>query len=142
MLRELLVAVDGSKQSVKAFELALEMAKAFSSTFTILSVAPIRVVPSATLTALPVMHATDVSIHRDLLDNFRKQAEEQGMRHVQTVLLDGFVAEEILNYLDQHPVDLLLMGARGLSGTARFFLGSVSDAVMRHAKCPVLVVRG
>ncbi len=142
MLRDLLVAVDGSKPSVKAFELALELAKAFSSNLTILSVAPIRIVPSANLTALPVMHETDVSIHRDLLESFRKQAKELGMGHIETVLLDGFVAEEILNYLDGHPFDLVLMGARGLSGTARFFLGSVSDAVVRHAKCPVLVVRG
>lgn len=141
-MRDLLVAVDGSKPSVKAFELALELAKAFSSTLTILSVAPIRIVPSANLTALPVMHKTDVAIHRDLLENFRQQAKEQGIIHIETALLDGFVAEEILNYLDEHAFDLVLMGARGLSGTARFFLGSVSDAVVRHAKCPVLVVRG
>jgi universal stress protein A len=39
-------------------------------------------------------------------------------------------------------VDLIVVGSHGRSGVSRFFIGSVSDYVVRHARCPVMVVRG
>jgi nucleotide-binding universal stress UspA family protein len=54
----------------------------------------------------------------------------------------GPVAPEILRYADVTDTDLLVVGARGLGTMKRVLLGSVSEAVLRHAGCPVLVVRG
>jgi nucleotide-binding universal stress UspA family protein len=140
MLQQIVVAVDGSKSSEKALATAIELAKALSASLTVVSVAPLHVVPLGTATAVPILHDAEVKVHQELLGRVRDQVALAGVK-VSTELLDGLVAEEILRYLDTHPFDMLVMGARGLSAGQRFFLGSVSDAVVHHAKIPVLIVR-
>jgi nucleotide-binding universal stress UspA family protein len=54
----------------------------------------------------------------------------------------GDPREEIVAAAREWGADLIVMGARGLGSVARFFLGSVSLAVARHAPCPVLVCKG
>lgn len=54
---------------------------------------------------------------------------------------EGTVAAEILGFAEQHAVDLIVLGAQGLTGLERFVLGSVTEKVMRQAPCPVLVVK-
>ncbi len=140
MLKNLAVAVDGSKSSEKALAAAIELGKALSASMTLISVAAFHALPAGTATAVPVIHDAEIKTHTELLARLKDQVALAGLK-VTTVLLDGFVAEEILHYLDEHPFDLLIMGARGLSAGQRLFLGSVSDAVVHHAKLPVLIVR-
>jgi nucleotide-binding universal stress UspA family protein len=140
MLKNLAVAVDGSKSSDKALATAIELGKALSASLTLITVAPITVAPAGSAVAIPVIHDAEVKAHKDLLSRLHDKAALSGLK-VSTVLLDGFVSEEILHYLDEHHFDLLIMGARGLSAGKRLFLGSVSDAVVHHAKLPVLIVR-
>jgi nucleotide-binding universal stress UspA family protein len=52
----------------------------------------------------------------------------------------GPVAPCILAEADKHASDLIVVGARGLGVVKRMLLGSVSEAVLRHANCPVLIV--
>ena len=51
------------------------------------------------------------------------------------------VASCILHFLDNHPSDLIVLGDKGRSAIGRFFLGSVSRAVLHHAPCSVLLVK-
>lgn len=60
---------------------------------------------------------------------------------VETVLADGRPAEKIVEAARARDAALLVVGARGLGGMARLVLGSVSEAVLNDAPCPVLVVR-
>jgi nucleotide-binding universal stress UspA family protein len=53
----------------------------------------------------------------------------------------GEVALEIVALAEELGADLIVMGSRGLGGVRRALMGSVSDSVVRHAHCPVLVVR-
>jgi nucleotide-binding universal stress UspA family protein len=54
----------------------------------------------------------------------------------------GYSAGEvILQYADEHDIDLVVMGTHGRRGPARLFLGSVAEEVVRHAPCPVLTLR-
>ena len=50
-------------------------------------------------------------------------------------------ADGIVQVAEETGADLVVMGSRGLGGFKRAFMGSVSDSVVRHAHCPVLVVR-
>jgi nucleotide-binding universal stress UspA family protein len=140
MLKNLIVAVDGSKSSDKALSTAIDLAKALSASLTLVTVAPFHALPAATASAIPVVHDAEVKVHEELLARLQAKVAKAGLQ-ASTVLLDGLVSEEILNYLEEHPFDMLIMGARGLSTGQRFFLGSVSDAVVHHAKLPVLIVR-
>ena len=59
----------------------------------------------------------------------------------ESVILKGSPAEKILDFADEHDIDLIVVGSLGKNGIERFALGSVSEKVVRHAKVPVLIVR-
>jgi universal stress protein A len=56
-------------------------------------------------------------------------------------LLTGSPTMQILQFAEQESVDLIIMGSHGRTGFARLVMGSVAQAVMRGAKCPVLIVK-
>jgi nucleotide-binding universal stress UspA family protein len=56
-------------------------------------------------------------------------------------LVTGSVAEEIVALAEAEGADLIVIGTHGRSGLRRILVGSVAEAVMRHAKCPVLTVK-
>lgn len=63
------------------------------------------------------------------------------LRKLITTLPTGAPAATILSEAETHASDLIVVGARGLGALERIALGSVSETVLRHASCPVLVVR-
>ena len=58
---------------------------------------------------------------------------------VDFMVLEGKVAENIIKTAKDGCYDLIIMGARGLGNLSGFILGSVSQAVIKEAGCPVLV---
>ena len=60
---------------------------------------------------------------------------------LETEQLEGPVAEAVLTAVEARPVDLIVMGARGLGRLRGLLLGSQSQKVVAHAPCPVLVVK-
>jgi nucleotide-binding universal stress UspA family protein len=56
-------------------------------------------------------------------------------------LLTGPVPQTILEFAEQQRVDLIVIGSHGRRGVSRFLMGSVAEAVVRGAKCPVLIVK-
>jgi len=53
----------------------------------------------------------------------------------------GSASEQILEYAEKNLVDLIIMGTHGRSGIQRVLMGSVAEAVVRQAKCPVLAIK-
>jgi nucleotide-binding universal stress UspA family protein len=66
---------------------------------------------------------------------------EAGASVTEAHLMSGRADEEIIVRAEQVGADLVVVGSRGLGGIRRALMGSVSDSVVRHAHCPVLVVR-
>ena len=64
-----------------------------------------------------------------------------GATVMQTHLRIGRADEEVVVLAEELGVDLVAMGSRGLGGVRRALMGSVSDSVVRHAHCPVLIAR-
>jgi len=78
--------------------------------------------------------------HRGLAEQ-KRAAEAAGALQVETQLLHGFAAGEILSFAEQGGFDLIVMGSHGRRGLIHAFLGSVAERVLRRAPCPVLTVR-
>jgi nucleotide-binding universal stress UspA family protein len=57
-------------------------------------------------------------------------------------VVEGRPAAEVLAAAEEPGVDLVVLGARGLGTIGRLLLGSVSERVLQHAPCPVLIVKG
>jgi nucleotide-binding universal stress UspA family protein len=70
---------------------------------------------------------------------YGKEIEVAGLKF-QTELLEGPVAEAIMNVAETRDADLIVLGARGMSSLEGLLLGSVSQKVIHHTTCPVLVV--
>jgi nucleotide-binding universal stress UspA family protein len=84
----------------------------------------------------------------DLIAEKRKQVEallsREDLRRYRvktTVRPAGSPAREIVSYAEAENIDLIVIGTHGRTGLAHVLLGSVAEAVVRHAGCPVITVR-
>src|SRR5829696_1821573 len=78
---------------------------------------------------------------RELLDAEVERVRSAGGTVAQAHLMMGEAAREIVHLAEDIEAGLVVMGSRGHGGIRRTLMGSVSDSVVRHAHCPVLVVR-
>lgn len=137
------VAIDGSQFAAHALEVAADLAKKYGSELTILAVAPLVPIYVASTEAwVPTeVPESEIRHYREIVDRAVEQVKGEGLSAVTGVCLEGVIVDEILGYLDSHTADLLVIGSRGLGTAKRLLLGSVSDAVAHHVRCPVLIVR-
>jgi nucleotide-binding universal stress UspA family protein len=78
---------------------------------------------------------------REVLDDAVEKVRFAGGTVAQAHLKEGAVPHEIVALAENRGVGLIVTGSKGLGGIRRAVMGSVSDSVVRHAHCPVLVVR-
>ncbi len=153
MINKILVPVDGSETSLQAAETAIGIAKQNQAKVTLLSVVVQHtsntlfggVVPRAqavleTQDALKKLMESDRKGYTKILDKLVQKFEENQIP-VEKVIREGVASEEILAQSEEGKYDLIVIGNRGLSKTEKFFLGSVSERIVRRAKCSVLVVK-
>jgi nucleotide-binding universal stress UspA family protein len=78
-----------------------------------------------------------------LFDIVKQKAKNAGLSDMKTdVFVDvKSVSESLLNYSANEDIDLIVIGTKGRTGLKRFLIGSVANAVIQHAHCPVLLVR-
>lgn len=140
-LRSILFATDFSASSRAAEPLVAEWAIAFGAEVEVLHVlretavlfAPYAVVGSRDLEG-EMLEAAEQRMKR-VLERFRAMGVEPRSR-----MAHGCAAEEILFRAESIRADLIAVGRRGYSALPRFLLGSVSQRVLRHAACSVLIV--
>ena len=77
---------------------------------------------------------------KDILNKAESNLKTEGIDY-QSRLIQGVPADEIVKVAQSENVDLIVLGSRGLTEVRAFLLGSVSDKVSHHAKCPTLIVR-
>jgi nucleotide-binding universal stress UspA family protein len=78
---------------------------------------------------------------RELLDAEVEKLRSSGVTPAQAHLAEGGAPQEIVRLAEEIGAGLIVMGSRGGGGIRRALMGSVSDSVVRHAHCPVMVVR-
>lgn len=139
--KKILVPVDFSVHSAEATQAAVELAKRFQARLTLVHVYD----PLAY--ALPDGFAVAPELDQ-LLDALRTQlaaserlAVEAGAPRVDTKLLQGHVATQIVEFATRGEFDLIVMGTHGRTGLPHFLLGSIAERVVRLAPCPVLTVK-
>jgi nucleotide-binding universal stress UspA family protein len=140
-VRSILVAYDGTSPAETALAQAVDLAKATNASLTLICVIP--VMAAAYGIELPPGESIAETIEgaRKMLATSKEDLAKKGVATVETVLLEGDPVDRVLEYAEQHHPDLIVAGSRGLSEAGRFFLGSVSDGILHHARCSVLVVK-
>ncbi len=140
-LERLVVAIDGSTADERVLRVAEQLARATGASLRILSVAASPPSYMSTRKEVNIPPEETARFHREMLLRSEEEARAAGVGSVDHLLLEGPPAQAILDSLGAKPPDLLVVGSRGASATRRLFLGSVSNAVVQAAPCPVLVVR-
>lgn len=123
----IILAVDGSEHSYAAARLVRDLPLPERSTITVLA----------------VMMPRDASNHAALesvLEEAQKLLQGQAAS-VSTQLLTGYPAEQISEYAEKYPPDLIVLGAKGRRATLGILLGGVVQQIVEYANDPVLVVR-
>jgi nucleotide-binding universal stress UspA family protein len=140
----ILLATDGSEAAELAALRAVDLADATDSE---LHVVHVGVVPiflksyPGTLGYDGKLYEQIEEVSRELLRELSWRVKAAGGTVAGTHLRMGKVDLEIVALAEELGADLIVMGSRGLGGVRRALMGSVSDSVVRHAHCPVLVVR-
>jgi nucleotide-binding universal stress UspA family protein len=140
----ILLATDGSDEAELAALRAVELAQRTDSE---LHVVHVGVVPTllvsypGTLGYEGKLYEQIEEISRELLRKESWRVKAAGGTVAGAHLRMGKVDLEIVGLAKELGVDLIVMGCRGHRGIRRAIEGSVSDGVIRHAPCPVLVVR-
>jgi nucleotide-binding universal stress UspA family protein len=145
--RKILLATDASKDAEKAALIASDIANSTGSELHVLHVGNTKdfhVAPGAEQSFSPrtVSLGEVREKAENTLEEAVKQVEEAGGTVAQAHLRSGDPDDEILRFCDeQGGFGLIVMGSRGLTRIRRVVMGSVSESVVRHAHCPVLVAR-
>jgi nucleotide-binding universal stress UspA family protein len=141
----ILLAIDDSKFSEAAIEAVIEQARPHGTEVRVL-----HVLESPPLLVAREMGGYDPAIEtaweserqraKALLAKAAELLRARGLK-VAAAVEDGDPKSKILDVADEWHADLIVLGSHGRKGLNRFLIGSISDAVARHARCSVEIVR-
>jgi len=153
LFQKILVPLDGSDHSLRALEEAAQIAKFFSGKLTLINVysvqpilMPVQSAPS--YTGGPIFTGSEVSrlieaakkSGNKILEDGEQRISPTGVQ-VEKLLVEGHAVEKIVRVANESNFDLVVIGARGISHIREMLLGSVTDGVMHHVHCAVLVIK-
>jgi nucleotide-binding universal stress UspA family protein len=139
---KILCAIDFGESSRSALERSADLARSFGADLVLVHVwkGPRSVserIARGTTALTPELTA---EIGRKL-EGWKAEAERIAGRTVRTLVTSGPPAAEVTRLAADEKVDLVVVGTHGRKGLERAVLGSVAEAIVRHAPCPVLVAR-
>jgi nucleotide-binding universal stress UspA family protein len=144
-IRSILLPTDFSDCGNYALSYAASLARTFGASIICVHVIE-PIVPtvgySGMTEALPIADITDqleYSAEREL-PKLAEREECAGLE-VEQMIVHGEAASEIVRVAKERNVDLIVVSSHGRTGLGRILFGSTAEAVVRHASCPVLVVK-
>jgi len=139
MFEKILVAIDGSPESEKALQKAVDLAAHCDAELIAISVVEFTEVPGTVSEVDAIRENAEKHFHQigGAAVNF---AKSRGMS-LRSVVVRGHAADAILEYAQSEAIDLIVLGHRGHSKIRRFLLGSTSDRVSEHFHCTAMIVK-
>jgi nucleotide-binding universal stress UspA family protein len=147
----ILVGIDGSEYSFNAARYAIDISKRYGSEILFLSVVPSK-----------IHYGNSSGIFGAISPSYFKEYKKEAERWFQVIIdmakdEDNFemdkkiktdiittplsAAAAILNYAEEHYVDLIVIGNKGNSGIKKMLLGSVASDVVTYSYCPVMIIK-
>ena len=139
--------MDGSESSLRAYEYASFLAKQCNAALLIVNIFDAferissKIKQELGEVAKQIEAEGGTAITLQMLDDYKSQAKDSGIKDVKTLIRQGNAAAEILHIADEEKADTIVIGSMGINTLKEFLLGGVSHKVIHHAKCPVTLVR-
>ncbi len=150
-IRKILVPVDGSNESVKALQYATHLAGLEARGAELIVVHVLEDVKQGGAIGLQAKYGNVRLVEGfkrarrqaalEWLVQIEEAAKKKGIRSKTEVLDGDSKVKVIIDYAKKNSVDLIVIGSTGLTGFKRLLLGSIANAVVSNAPCPVMVVR-
>lgn len=137
---EVLVAIESSPNSFKALERAVSIVKNEGGNLTVITIAEM-LLGLEEIFDYEVVHKELLALSTTTIDTAKEYCTAQNITAKYKILEGQSPADAILEYAENNPVDVMVVGSRGKKGLNRFLLGSVALKIVSHAKCSVFVVR-
>lgn len=139
--KQILVAIDGSKEAKWAFKKSIEIAKRNKAVLNLIHVVDTRSYTAMTK-HIPDMDDAIFADGKKVLEKYKKEAEAAGLPEVNIFVAPGSPKKVISHdYAKKLDADLIICGAQGLNAFQQFMMGSVSQHIVSNSPCDVLVVR-
>ncbi|QLH07402.1 universal stress protein [Nitrosopumilus ureiphilus] len=142
-ITKILVPVDGSTYSLKAFRIALDIAKNNNAKINVLTCLEKEDVGAWYIdkrTNKKIMNDAK-KFAKDFLSKLEKPAKDANIPISLNILETKSVSNQIITFSNSNKIDLIVIGSHGRGGFNKFLLGSVSNKVSQMAKCPVMIVK-
>jgi universal stress protein A len=150
-IKTIACCTDFSDNAEIAFQAALEMAEKFDASLHVLHVLPQPVNPMISDFEVPLigdaMPQASLDVQKTLILKMEEKMEDtfgKRMAHLsdrKLVILDGHVSTEIITYLKENDIDMVVLGSYGFSGMGLVIFGSVAKRVAHKAHCSVMIAR-
>jgi nucleotide-binding universal stress UspA family protein len=146
MFASILVGTDGSETAHTALRSAIDLACQVGAALHIVSVYEPASDQRLRLANVQVPADLEWTVNPRgdvlaLLDEAQREAEQAGVKPVETFARQGDAADAILDVAEEQRAELIVVGNKGMTGAKRFLLGSVPNKISHHAPCSVLIVR-
>lgn len=138
--QRIIVPVDFSVHSERAFEKALDFARQFHSELVLVHIVEQVIYPGDWMYPPVAMSDAAQERRQEIAEKLKQLALGTGVKTREFVRL-GRAWQEIVEIAKECKADLLILATHGYTGLRHALLGSVAEKVVRHAPCPVLVVR-
>ena len=134
----ILLATDGSEYSRKATAKALDLVQSSGGTLKVVSV--LEISPHIYAVA-PEFTEEKIKLPKQYVKEVKDLAASRGILAEDFVREAEFADQVIIELAQKNNIDLIVMGSHGRTGLKRLLMGSVTERVIGHAPCPVLVVK-
>jgi len=143
LFQNILVPVDLSHQSTRAFKVALDIAKKRNSKITILTCIDVYAWHHLyyELRANSKLIKQQTKVVKKHFEKLESIAEKNNISVRSKILTSESVANDIVTFAKSRKHDLVVIGSHGRTGFDKWLLGSVANAVSQKIKCPILIVK-
>ena len=144
-----MVGIDGSEESMKAAEYAISIAKLYNAELNAITVltSDIGYIYSSPGVESPPLTVKEIILlagdeAKKWFDEIKEKANKKGIQlKTEYIVAKKSLLNTILEYVEEHNINLVVVGTRGRSGIKKMLLGSIASGLVTYSPCPVLVIK-
>ena len=146
---KIVVGIDGSEESMKAAEYAISIAKLYNAELNAITVltSDIGYIYSSPGVESPPLTVKEIVLlaedeAKKWFDEIKEKANKKGIQlKTESIVAKKSLLNTILEYVEEHNINLVVAGTRGRSGIKKMLLGSIASGLITYSPCPVLVIK-
>ena len=139
-MKKIVVALDGSNNSIRGLTKAMEIAKEYNAKIICLNVVEVPMSYFLTRPKLEIRNEM-VKSSKKILDSAKAKCAKAGIDCETKIIPGGDPGFDIVKFTKKQKAGMIVVGSRGLNPLKEMFLGSVSNYVLHKSKVPVLIVK-